>query len=363
MKKWTCVFFALMMLVAIFVQPVSAATMDFSVSASASELSVGEEMSLSVSVSSSDLCDSFGVILSYDTSVFEVTGGSCSASYSQNGESMIAAKNFSRATGKEGFAVSFLEAVVYSGSVGSVTLRIKDGAAPGAATISFKTSCRLGAGSVSASCNSVQVTIVNKTAETTAPTEPSTEPSTEAPTVAPTEEATVPPTEHQHTFSNKWMTDKNKHWHECTTCGEKKDVANHKPGPEATETEHQRCTVCNYVIKPALTHEHEFGTEWVHSVNQHWHECECGEKSDLAAHVWYNNTCKICGTKAKAPSQGTTNVPPLPTQTEPQQTEGTEPTQIPTPANDSVWGIGGLILVGVVVLITAVYFFIAKKRQ
>ena len=358
MKKWTCVFFALMLLVAIFVQPVSAATMDFSVSASTSELSVGEEMSLSVSVSGNDQCDSFGVILSYDTSVFEVTGGSCTASYSQNGENMIAAKNFSRASGKEGFAVSFLEAVTYSGSVGTVKLRIKDGAAPGTATISFKTSCRLGAGSVSASCNSVQVTIVDKTAETTVPTEPS----TEAPTVEATEEATVPPTEHVHTFSNKWMSDKNKHWHECTTCGEKKDVANHKPGPEATETEHQRCTVCNYVIKPALTHEHEFATEWMQSVNQHWHECECGEKSDLAAHVWDKNICKICGAKAKAPSQGTTNIP-LPTQTEPEQTEGTEPTQIPTPQNDFNWGIGGLILVGVVVLITAVYFFIAKKRQ
>ena len=30
-----------------------------------------------------------------------------------------------------------------------------------------------------------------------------------------------------HSFSDKWITDGKNHWHECTVCGAKKDVAAH----------------------------------------------------------------------------------------------------------------------------------------
>ncbi|UKI12820.1 MAG: hypothetical protein L6V84_00265 [Oscillospiraceae bacterium] len=43
-----------------------------------------------------------------------------------------------------------------------------------------------------------------------------------------------------------------KHWHECSVCGDKKDVAAHIPGAEATETTPQTCTVCDYVIREVL---------------------------------------------------------------------------------------------------------------
>ena len=37
---------------------------------------------------------------------------------------------------------------------------------------------------------------------------------------------------------------------------------------------------------PALTapHEHSYGTEWKNDDTNHWHECECGDKADIAAH-------------------------------------------------------------------------------
>lgn len=51
-------------------------------------------------------------------------------------------------------------------------------------------------------------------------------------------------------------TDKNGHAHKCTICGEHDTVVKHTPGAEATETSAQLCTVCGYMIKPKLSHEH-----------------------------------------------------------------------------------------------------------
>ena len=55
-----------------------------------------------------------------------------------------------------------------------------------------------------------------------------------------------------HTYKTEWSTDETNHWHECSVCGDKKDVAAHIPGAEATETTPQTCTVCDYVIREAL---------------------------------------------------------------------------------------------------------------
>ena len=38
-----------------------------------------------------------------------------------------------------------------------------------------------------------------------------------------------------------------------------------------------------FTVTPANAHTHEWG-DWVSDNNQHWHECECGEKSDIANH-------------------------------------------------------------------------------
>ncbi len=43
-------------------------------------------------------------------------------------------------------------------------------------------------------------------------------------------------------------------------------------------------------------HEHKFSSEWTGGELGHWHECECGEKSDFADHVWENDgSCETCG--------------------------------------------------------------------
>jgi len=64
-------------------------------------------------------------------------------------------------------------------------------------------------------------------------------------------------------------------------------------------------------------HEHSYGTEWKYDENNHWHECSCGEKSEVANHIWdagkitkeataaedgvKTYTCSVCsGTKTEA---------------------------------------------------------------
>ena len=152
-----------------------------------------------------------------------------------------------------------------------------------------------------------------------------------------------------HNYKTTWSTDSAKHWHECSVCGDKKDVAAHTPGAPATETTPQTCTICGYVIKAALGHTHNFNqkntsetylksaatctkkavyyysctcgekgtetfesgelaahnykTEWSYDSGKHWHECSvCGNKKDEAAHTpgaaateTTPQTCTTCG--------------------------------------------------------------------
>ena len=55
-------------------------------------------------------------------------------------------------------------------------------------------------------------------------------------------------------------------------------------------------SVCAVFGLSACGHEHEFGG-YKTNTSQHWKECECGEKSELASHKFdYNNVC-VCGYK------------------------------------------------------------------
>lgn len=85
-----------------------------------------------------------------------------------------------------------------------------------------------------------------------------------------------------------WQKDGTRHWHVCA-CGEEVDAAPHTPDrSEATETEAVKCTVCGYIITPALGHTtHTAGEEWLSDDTNHWHKCTgCNEKLGVAAHTY-----------------------------------------------------------------------------
>ena len=116
---------------------------------------------------------------------------------------------------------------------------------------------------------------------------------------------------------SEWKYDADNHWHECY-CGDKKDVAAHTASDwiidtpataTADGTKHKECTVCGYTMAteniPATgggEHTHSYGSEWKYDADNHWHECSCGDKKDVAAHTagdW------IIDTPATATADGT----------------------------------------------------------
>lgn len=91
--------------------------------------------------------------------------------------------------------------------------------------------------------------------------------------------------------------DKDKHYHVCEVCEIKDAGETHVPGPAATEFAPQVCVVCSYELAPALEHVHEFDTKKNDDAD-HWLECRCGEKTQIAPHIYENvldDTCDDCG--------------------------------------------------------------------
>ena len=134
------------------------------------------------------------------------------------------------------------------------------------------------------------------------------------------------PPSHTHSYGTDWKYDDTNHWHECE-CGDKADIAAHSASEwivdtAATETadgaKHKECTVCKKVLETApipatgSAHTHSYGTEWKYDGTNHWHECECSDKADTAAHSFQwvidkaatkeatgikHEECTVCGAK------------------------------------------------------------------
>lgn len=115
-----------------------------------------------------------------------------------------------------------------------------------------------------------------------------------------TKTETVPKLSHTHSLSVDYSKDETGHWHACSGCTEKVDFEAHTEDSgtvtvQPTETTEgirvYSCTVCGYVIRtetiPALAseHTHSYGTEWKYDSTNHWHECSCGEKTDISQHI------------------------------------------------------------------------------
>ena len=113
---------------------------------------------------------------------------------------------------------------------------------------------------------------------------------------------TIPATgggEHTHSYGSEWKNDADNHWHECS-CGDKKDTAAHTAGEwiidtpataTTSGTKHKECTVCGYTMTtetiPATgggEHTHNYSSDWKSDSINHWKECSCGDKDDVAAH-------------------------------------------------------------------------------
>ncbi|MBD5089144.1 MAG: hypothetical protein HDT30_10115 [Clostridiales bacterium] len=103
--------------------------------------------------------------------------------------------------------------------------------------------------------------------------------------------------DHTHTYKAEWKSDEKNHWHECSSCGDKKDTTTHTEDSgtvtkQPTETETgirtYSCSVCQRELRTEtidkLDHTHTYETEWKSDEKNHWHECSCGEKSEKSNH-------------------------------------------------------------------------------
>lgn len=138
---------------------------------------------------------------------------------------------------------------------------------------------------------------------------------------------------HTHTYGDAWKYDNANHWKECTNdacpdlTGSVKDKAAHTASDWIIDTAatdsadgstHKECTVCHKVLETAIIpatgsgHTHAYGDTWKSDADNHWHECKCGGKADIAAHAFAwkidieatktetglkHEECSVCGAK------------------------------------------------------------------
>lgn len=155
---------------------------------------------------------------------------------------------------------------------------------------------------------------------------------------------------HTHSYGSDWKSNADKHWHECS-CGDKAEEATHTASDWITDTaatattdgtKHKECTVCHRVLEtgtiPAAgggEHMHNYSSDWKSDSINHWKECSCGHKDDVAAHSfkWVvdkeatvtkkgtkHEECKVCGYQRPAveiPATGSTAKPNNPTENNP----------------------------------------------
>ena len=410
MKKLLPFLLSVCLICALIVPAHAAGSVNFHISASSSTVSRGDEITFTVTVSGSGEVTSYGLVLNYDSSVFEMV--------TDNYQLSIPGAEIGRFESDKGFVVRYTDPTTPSGTVGTFTLRVKDTDALGSYSVSGSASAKNGADSVSSSASGTSVTIVcshsygdwtkvdgdthSRTCtacgesqsashnwdggKTTKPADCQTtgELLRTCTDCGATKTEPVPLGEHKysawskvddskhthtcsvcskeetvnhswnggttvkaancitdgemrytctgcgttrtqtvsktgvhtydhgcdkdcnvcgatrtttHDFSDDWVSDKNGHWHECTECGEKEASAAHVPGPEPTDTTDQVCTVCAYVIKPSLSHEHVYADKLTGDESGHWYPCaQCDDQKDLAPHDFDNDCDEICDT-------------------------------------------------------------------
>ena len=109
---------------------------------------------------------------------------------------------------------------------------------------------------------------------------------------------------HTHTFSEKWSSDDNKHWHAatCEHTDEKQDLGDHEwiegiinnPTCENSGLKVYTCKTCGQTKEESIAATgHSYDTNvWKGNGAKHWHECSCGAKTSEEEHTGGTATCE-----------------------------------------------------------------------
>ena len=100
-----------------------------------------------------------------------------------------------------------------------------------------------------------------------------------------------------HTYV-AWQHDETSHFQICRECKYKANQTQHIPGPAATETTDQICTVCQRILVPRTSHVHNQTAHWIANDESHWHGCDgCDLQMGFGAHEYdsdCDSNCNIC---------------------------------------------------------------------
>ena len=147
---------------------------------------------------------------------------------------------------------------------------------------------------------------------------------------------------HVHEYGTSYLWDETGHWQECE-CGNHTETEVHNFAwvidRVSTMTEnglkHEECSICGYMRNEDTVidkidedntenggnssggHIHSYNSGWGYDAKEHWKECSCGEKSQIASHVYITTVtkaepgkdgsivkkCSVCGSVA-----GTTTI-------------------------------------------------------
>ncbi len=167
---------------------------------------------------------------------------------------------------------------------------------------------------------------------------------------------------------------------DCTTpitcaCGEvmTAGAASHTGGT-ATCAAKAKCDVCGKEYGETLAHTH--GTEWKNDADNHWNECTCGDKANVAAHADSNSdekcdACSYAMPKAEEndPSAPTPDLPDTNTEkptdkpTDATESEKDDSTETEAPADKGCGGCGSSAALSVVALVGVIGTALVIKKK
>ncbi len=169
-----------------------------------------------------------------------------------------------------------------------------------------------------------------------------------------------------HSHGSEWKTDANEHWNECE-CSDKANVAAH-----ADSDNNGKCDVCGADVPVTPPHTHDHGTAWESDANEHWNECECGNKANVAAHADSDNNgkCDVCEYQMSTsdPGNNSGNKPGNDSGSKPGDNNTDSNNPVDVPDKDSKLGPGAIvgIVIGSVAVVGiggfALYWFVIKKK-
>ena len=244
--------------------PAAAAGAHMSISSSNGSVYRGDTFSLTVNLSNDQPVSNGGIVLSYDSSVFELTGGSCSVSNATLAE--VSAAN--------GGGVFLLQTdAVVSGTIFTINMKVKSNAAFGTYTISGTPSLNIDCG-----ISGTSVTVACK-----------------------------------HSFANSKKVDDSNHESTCTICAEKKkDAHTWNDGTvtkaatcKDTGSKTVKCTACGAekAVTIPVTNNHTYGSWSNQGGSGHSRSCSVCGKDESSSHNWYTAqileeaTCQKTGRK------------------------------------------------------------------